>query len=37
VKLAGPKSSDSYQSDEGRWRYAVHQDYPIAAYEQLKA
>lgn len=37
VKLAGPKTSDSYESDNSRWRYTVHKDYSLAAYEQLKA
>lgn len=37
IKLQPPKEVDSYQSDEGRWRYVVHTEYSIGAYEQLKA
>ena len=37
VKLAAPKGADAYPSDEGRWRYHVHDHYDLSAYEQLKA
>jgi 5-methylcytosine-specific restriction enzyme B len=38
IKLEPPQGADAYQSDEDRWRYEVHpEEYPIEAYEQLKA
>ena len=36
-KLDPPKGAEADRSDDGRWRYAVHSDYPVGAYEQLKA
>jgi hypothetical protein len=38
LKLQAPPGADAYQASEGRWRYEVHaEEYPIEAYEQLKA
>ncbi len=35
--LQAPRGADADASAEGRWRYFVRADFPIGAYEQLKA
>lgn len=35
--LQAPRGGDADGSSEGRWRYFVRADFPIGAYEQLKA
>jgi 5-methylcytosine-specific restriction protein B len=35
--LKAPGRTDTDFESEDRWRYTVHQTYPLSAYEQLKA
>lgn len=37
TRLSPPKGADSYQSDDGRWRFFVRAEHGDDAYDQLKA
>jgi 5-methylcytosine-specific restriction protein B len=37
TRLQPPKGAEAFISEDGRWRYHVHNDFAPSAYEQLKA